>query len=84
MSKKQQKVCATLNYIKHLLILASTITGCISISVFASLIGILTGITSSPIELKSVSNNFRKKKKKKKHDKIVSLVKFNVSHDEFV
>ena len=29
MSKKHQKVCTTLNYIEHFLILASTITGCI-------------------------------------------------------
>ena len=29
MSKKHQKVCTTLNYIEHFLILACTITGCI-------------------------------------------------------
>ena len=46
-------VCTTLNYIGHFLILASTITGCISTSAFASLIGILKGITSSAIGLKS-------------------------------
>ena len=37
MSRKHKKVCTTLNYIKHFLILASTITGCISISAFTSL-----------------------------------------------
>ena len=47
MSKKHKKVCTTLNYIEHFLILASTITGCISISAFASLLGIPIGITSS-------------------------------------
>ena len=52
MSRKQRKVCTTLNYIEHYLILASTITECISISVFASLIGIPKGITSSAIALK--------------------------------
>ena len=36
MSKKHQKICATLNYIKHFLILASRIIGCVSISPFAS------------------------------------------------
>ena len=36
MSKKHKKFCTTLNYIEHLLILASTITGYISISAFAS------------------------------------------------
>ena len=52
MSKKHKKVCTTLNYIEHFLILASTITGCVSISAFASLIGIPIGITSSAIGLK--------------------------------
>ena len=40
MSRKHKKVCTTLNYIEHFLILASTITGCISISAFASLLDI--------------------------------------------
>ena len=52
MSKKHNKVCTTVNYIEHLLILGSTITGCVSISVFASLVGIPLGITSSAIRLK--------------------------------
>ena len=51
MSKKHKKVCTTLNYIKHFLILASTITGCVSISGVSSLVGILIGITSSAIGL---------------------------------
>ena len=51
-SGKHKKVCTTLNYIEHFLILASTITGCVSISAFASLIGIPIGITSSAIGLK--------------------------------
>ena len=52
MSKKHKKLCRVLNYIDHLLILASTITGCILISAFASLVGIPIGIASSIIELK--------------------------------
>ena len=52
MSKKQKKVYTTLNYIEQFLIVDSTITGCISISIFDSLVGILIGITSSAIELK--------------------------------
>ena len=52
MSKKHKKVCATRNYIEYFLILTSTITGCILISAFSSLIGIPIGITSSAIELK--------------------------------
>ena len=38
MCKKQKKVCTTLNYIEHFLILVSAVTGCISIFVFDSLI----------------------------------------------
>ena len=52
MSRKHKKVCTTLNYIEHFLILASAITGFISISVFASLIGIPIEIASSAIRLK--------------------------------
>ena len=43
MSKKYKKVCKTLNYIEHFLIVASTTIGCISVSVFASLFGARIG-----------------------------------------
>ena len=49
MSKKHKKVCRVLNYIKHLPVLVSAVTGCVSISAFASLVGIPIGITSSAI-----------------------------------
>ena len=52
MRRKPMKVCTTLNYIEHFLILASTITGCISISAFASLLRIPIGITIAAIGLK--------------------------------
>ena len=52
MSKKHKKYCTTLNYIEHFLILPSIITGCVSISDFASLADIPLEITSSAIELK--------------------------------
>ena len=52
MSKKRKKVYTTLSYIEHFIILASTITGYVSISPFASLVGILIRITSSSIGLK--------------------------------
>ena len=52
MTKKHIKVCTTLIYIKHFLILASAVTGTVSISVFASLLGIVTGIRSSAMGLK--------------------------------
>ena len=54
-SNKHKKVYTTLNYIEHFHFLASTVTeciGCISISAFASLIGISIGITSSEMGLK--------------------------------
>ena len=89
MSKKHKKVCTTLNYIEHFLIVASSITECISISVFASLIGIPIGITSSAKELKicAITAGIKKyksiiKKKKKKHDKIVLLAKSKLNSIE--
>ena len=82
MSKEHKKVCTTLNYIEHFLILASTIARCISISAFASLLGIPIGITSSAIGLKifviaAGIKNYKSiiKKKTKKHDKIELLDK---------
>ena len=52
MSKKHKKVCTTLNYIEHFLILGSTITGYVSISAFAFLVGIPIGIASYAVGLK--------------------------------
>ena len=82
MSKKDKKVCTTLNYIEHFLILASTIAGYILISTFASLIGIPIGIASSAIGLKiyAITAGIKTyksiiKKKKKKHNQTVLLAK---------
>ena len=75
MSKKHK---AFLNYIEHFLILGSTITGCVSISAFASSVGIPVGITGSAIGLKSWAITAAIKifkKKKKKYDKRVLLAK---------
>ena len=52
MSRKHKKVGTTLNYIEHLLISVPTITGWISISAFAFLVGIPIGITSPETGLK--------------------------------
>ena len=52
MSKKNRTVCTTLNYIENFLILAFTITGCISVFAFVSFSGIPIGIASSAIGLK--------------------------------
>ena len=78
--KKHKKVRMTINYIEHFLTLASAATGCIRISVFASLFVIPIGITSSPKELKNCAITARikkcksiiKKKKKKHKNSIVS------------
>ena len=64
MSKKHKKVWTTLNYLEHFLKFASTITGCISISASASLIGIPTEITSYAIALKACAINAGIKKYK--------------------
>ena len=45
-------MCATLNHIGILLILAFVVTGCVWISAFASLFGVLNKITSSAVALK--------------------------------
>ena len=81
MSRKHKKVYRGLNYIEHLLISISTVTGCISISSSASLVGIPIWIKSSAIGLKIcvITAGIKKyksiTKKKKKHDKILSLAK---------
>ena len=89
MSKKHKKVCATLNNMERFLILGSTIAGCISISAFASSVGIPVGITSSTIGIKicAITAAIKKyksiiKKKKRKHDKIVLLAKSKLNSIE--
>ena len=69
-------------YLTLFFILASTVTRCISISAFATLLGISIEITSSAIKLKICAitvaiKNHKSiiKKKKKEHDKIVLLAK---------
>ena len=52
MSKKHKKVCRGLNYVDHLLIIISTITECVSISTFASLVSFPIGIKSYATGLK--------------------------------
>ena len=64
MSKKLKKICTTLNHFEQFLILASTITGCIWVSDFASLLGIPIGIKSSAIGLKIYAIAARIKKYK--------------------
>ena len=49
MSEKYKKTCKYLNYVEQVLILVSTVTGCVSISAFASLVCVPVGITSSVV-----------------------------------
>ena len=87
MSRKHRKVCITLIYIEHFLILTLAIIGCISISAFPSLLGIPIRITSHVIWLKAgaIAVGMKKyrsiiKKNKKKHDKIVLLAKTKLNN----
>ena len=77
-----------MNFIEHLLIAISAITGCcVSICAFASLVRIPIGIASSTIGLKIcvIITAFKKyksiiKKKRKKRDKKVLLAKSKLNN----
>ena len=82
MSEKHKKACRTLNYCEHFLIFISAVSGCVSISTFALLVGVPVGIASSAVRLKIGAittgiKNYKSiiKKKRKKHDKILLLAK---------
>ena len=89
MSEKYKKTCKYLNYVEHLLILASTVSGCVLISAFASLVAIPVGITSPAVKRKicAVTAGIKKyksiiKKRQKKHGEIVLLRKDNLNTTE--
>ena len=70
------------DYTENLLILASTVTGCVSISAIASLVVTSVGIASSTALIKICAITARIKSymsrisiKKKKHEKIILLAK---------
>ena len=71
-----------------MLILSSTVTACAPISVFASLVAVPVGITSSAVGIKfyAIIAGIRKYKsiikKKKKHDKTVLLTKYKLNSIE--
>ena len=64
-SKKHKKVCKVLNYVEHLVILVSTVTESISISAFASLVGIPIGTASSEVEMEMRVKQLKKEKSRK-------------------
>ena len=80
MSVKYKKTCKFLNYVENLLILVSTVTGCVSISTFTSLVSVPVGITNFTVGIKicaiiagikKFKSILKKKQKKKKHNKIL-------------
>ena len=84
--EKYKKIYKYLNCVENLLILSSTITACVSIFAFASLVCVPVGITSSAVGRKicAITAGIKKynsviKKKKKKHDKIVMLRKYKLN-----
>ena len=76
------------NYIEHFLMLGSTITGCVSISAFSSIVGIPIRITCSAIWLKicAITTGIQKYKlrikKKKENYKIVLFAKSKLNSTE--
>ena len=77
-SKKHQNVYRVLNYTEHLLILISTVAGCVSISAFTFLVILSMGIRSSGVGLKICvtiagikTSTSIIRKMKKNHDKIL-------------
>ena len=89
MRKNYKKVCGVLNYIEHSLIAISTITECVFISAFASLVGILIGVASSTIGLKicvitAAIKNYESiiKKQKRKHYRMALLAKSKLNSIE--
>ena len=89
MSKTHKNVCANVTYIEKFLLLASTNTGCVSISSCACLVGIPIRITNSAIELKiwAITAGTKKyksiiKTNKKKHDIITLSAKSRLISQE--
>ena len=79
-NEKYKNTFKYLNYVEFFLISASIITGCVLISRFTWLVGVLVGIMSSAVLLKvcAITAGIKKyksikKKKRKKYDKIVLL-----------
>ena len=69
---KYKKVCRALNYFEDFIAFVTAVSGCISISTFALLVGVLVGIAiyavglkfvQSQQELKSISQSSRKGEK---------------------
>ena len=64
MNNQNKKICTALNYIEHSLTLNFAVTGCISISAFAVLVNIFSGIMISTIGFDIFAITIRIKKYK--------------------
>ena len=81
-SEKYKKTCKYLNYVENLLVLSSTVGGCVSTSEFSLLVCVPIGIMSFAVgtnicEITAGIKMYKsiKKKKKKTHNKILLLEK---------
>ena len=90
MSEKYKKTCKYLNFVEHLLILVSTVTGCVSIFACASLVFVPVGIANLALEviICAITAGIKKyksimQKKKKIHEKMVLLGKVKLNAIEF-
>ena len=86
MREKHKKTCRYFNYLEHSLLFISTVTGCVLVTTFASLVNIPIGHARSPGGIKICAITARIKnyksiitKKRKKHGKIVLLAKTNLN-----
>ena len=81
MSKKCKMICTNFNCIEHLLILSSPVTRFVSVSAFASSVGIPVGIPSPAVAITGGIRKYKSiiKRNKKKHNKIEMLVKVKLS-----
>ena len=77
MSKMHNNICEVLNYIDNLFIVISTITGCVFIYAFASLVSISIGVKIKKYKTMN-------KKNKKKHEKVVLLAKYKLNRIEIL
>ena len=83
-------MCTAFNYFKHFLTFISAVSGCVSISAFATLFVVPLGISSSAAELRicAITAGIKKykpiiKKKRKKYDSVArkNQVRYNRSFD---
>ena len=78
MSEKHEKVVRASNYFEYFVIFISAVSGCVSISPFASLVVVPVGIVRAAVRIKisaitAGNKRFQSiiKKKRKKHGKLV-------------